>query len=333
MRKDPRKEIFVMGSHNESIVLVGGGGGVYRVARSLKHIRWNISTVQTTFDHGNHSGQLRDERGVLPPGDIRQAILALSDDAVEGTLRQLLSFRFSEKGTSSLNNATVGNILLTALEEITGSLPIAISTLCSWYGVKGKVLPVSLDHADLWVRLSDGSELGGEGNIDSRSLKDERTILSAFLRPKAHLYIGAREALVGADKIVFCPGDLFTSVIPNTLVEGFAEAVQESRAKRVCVVNLMTKKTETHKFPASRFVRTILEAIGVDNFDTVICNDPSTISRSVRKQYKSEYAEPVRIDHDALLQYTKSVLSAPLAEEAGSIVRHSSRLAGMIASL
>lgn len=321
-----------MGIHDESIVLVGGGGGVYRVARSLKHVRVNISTIQTTFDRGRHSGQLRDERGVLPPGDIRQAILALSDDKVEPTLRALLAFRFSERNGSSLDNATVGNILLTALEEITGSLPTAINTLCSWYGVRGKVFPVSLDSADVCVRLSDGSVINGEGKIDTRSPADDRTVASVFLKPEAHLFAGARDALVGADKIVFCPGDLYTSVLPNILVEGFKEAVDESRGKRIMVLNLMTKKAETHRFNASRFVRALLDSLGLDMIDVLICNDPASISKEMRKHYEKEQAAPVVVDA-GVSRHAKKIIIEPLAEEVGGILRHKSRIASIIASL
>jgi uncharacterized cofD-like protein len=145
---------------HESIVLIGGGGGVYRIAQSLKHIRPNITTIQTVFDDGGHSAQLRDERGMLPPGDLRQAILALSDDTCQPLLRQLLAFRFDHKA-SSLDGATFGNLMLTALTEISGNLPSAIEGMCQIFRVQGKVLPVSLDSAHLVVALSDGTKIEG----------------------------------------------------------------------------------------------------------------------------------------------------------------------------
>lgn len=181
-----------MGKFNENIVLVGGGGGVYRIARFLKNIRPNITTNQTVFDYGGHSARLRDERGVLPPGDIRQAILALSSDSIEPILRDLLAFRFSKRGDSSLNDATIGNLLLTALTEITGNLPAAIDAMCKLYQVQGTVLPVSLDHAHLVVTLNDGTVLKGEGDIDKRSTDDDRVITSARLEPNARIYTHMR---------------------------------------------------------------------------------------------------------------------------------------------
>ena len=321
-----------MNTTHESIVLVGGGGGVYRIARFLKFSRPNITTIQTMFDRGRHSGQLRDERGVLPAGDIRQAILALADDNTEHVLRQLLAYRFPDVKDSSLNGATVGNILIAALTDITGSLPSAINVLCEWYGVKGKVLPVSLDHADLVVKLSDGLVLKGEGNIDTRPIADPRSISAAYLEPEAHLYDCAHEALMKADKIIFCPGDLFTSMIPNVLVKGFAEAVQESPAQLIYIVNAMTKKSETHEFTASRFASTLLQYLSLRKFDVIICNN-NVFGAETLERYKQELSFPVYIDLQPLRELTDNLIVEKIAEEVGGIIRHTPRTASIIASL
>lgn len=320
-----------MGKMSESIVLVGGGGGVYRVARFLKNIRPNITTIQTVFDHGRHSGSLRDERGVLPPGDIRQAILALSDDREESTLRRLLSFRFEKRGGSSLNGATVGNILLTALTEIEGSLPEAINALCRLCGVRGSVLPVSLDDAELCVRLSDGSIVRREDNIDNRSIDDDRTIESAFLDPKAHIFTKAYDALLSADKIVLCPGDVYTSLVPNLLVDGFADALLGSNAQLIYCVNIMTKKAETHGFGIADFVRTVSEYMGGRRIDHVIFNS-QPISEVALQNYKKERAEFVAPECSNI-PYTCNLVGAPLVSEVGGVVRHHERIASVIADL
>lgn len=322
-----------MSKINESIVLVGGGGGVYRVARFLKHIRPNITTIQTVFDHGRHSGQLRDERGVLPPGDIRQAILALSDDQMESTLRKLMIYRFCEKGTSSLNNATVGNILLTALTEIEGSLPSAIHALCQLCGVRGNVLPVSLNNADLCVIFNDGTIMKGEGNIDNRSIDDERTISDVYLEPNAHIFIGAYEALVNADKIVFCPGDLYTSLVPNLLVEGFVDALLQSKAKLIYCPNIMTKKAETDGFKVDDFVRVVYKHIGGRKLDFVIFNSKSVEPVLVEK-YAVEKSYPVCLDNtNDLEEYTHNSVGQPLVDSTGAVIRHHERIASIIAGL
>ncbi|MEK7642251.1 MAG: gluconeogenesis factor YvcK family protein [Patescibacteria group bacterium] len=321
-----------MFKRNESIVLVGGGGGVYRVARFLKHLRPNITTIQTVFDHGGHSGILRDEQGVLPPGDIRQAILALSDDNMEPSLRELMGYRFGENGKSSLDKATVGNILLTALTEIEGSLPLAINTLSKLCGVQGKVLPVSLDDAELCVELSDGSLLKGEGNIDTRSIDDDRTILGAYLEPKARIFVDAYEAIVNADKIVFCPGDIYTSLIPNLLTEGFKEALAESGAKLIYCVNLMTKKAETDGYSVLDFVETVCKYAG-KSLDYAIYNSGS-IDQEVIAEYEEEKCYPVRFtssDQTLAKKWVGANLVDRVDDGNGLMIRHHERIASVIA--
>lgn len=319
-----------MSQNNESIVLVGGGGGVYRVARFLKHLRRNITTVQTVFDHGGHSGILRDERGSLPPGDIRQAILALADDNLEPTLRKLLAFRFGKKGSSSLNGATVGNLLLTALTEIEGSLPLAVTALSRLCRVQGRVLPVSLDDAELCVRLSDDSILKGEGHIDTRSIEDHRTIEEAFLEPEAQIYSRTHDALVTADKIVLCPGDIFTSLVPNLLVGGFKEALQQSKAKLIYCVNLMTKKSETEGFDVYKSVKVVHKYAG-KKIDYVIFNTEE-IDPEIVAHYAKEKAVPIRPGKEDK-NLASSWIGADLVGETGGIVRHNQRIAAIIADL
>jgi len=319
-------------SIHESIVLVGGGGGVFRIARYLKNVRPNIATIQTMFDHGGHSGGLRDEHGVLPPGDIRQAILALADDKIAHELRSLLAYRFEKNNTSSLHGATVGNIMLTALTDITGSMPAAIDVLCSWFRVRGKVLPVSLTDAELCVRLSDGTILKGEDKIDTRPIADARNISDVYLEPRANIYIGAYEVLVSADKIVFCPGDLYTSVLPNALVTGFSEAIAKSSAKLIHVVNIMTKKAETHGYSASTFTEKILQKIGRDKMDVVIVND-GAIDPEVLECYKMELAFPVVFDPEKIVTVADTFIAADLVDQEHGIVRHHQKTTSIIANI
>jgi uncharacterized cofD-like protein len=316
---------------DEKVLLIGGGGGVYRVARSLKHSRPNLTTIQTMFDHGGHSGKLRDERGALPHGDIRQAILALSDDDIEPALRILLSYRFSKQNGSSVDDVSIGNLMLTALTESYGDPITAIKAMCRIFRVKGKVLPVSLDHADLCAELSDGTKIKGEGNIDTRSHNDDRTIVSVSLEPSANIYEEAYDAIVSADKIIFCPGDLFTSLIPNSLTNGFKEAIANTKAQLIYTVNIMTKKAETPGFTASQFTKILLHHIGRDKFDFVICNS-TPIEEDIRMRYAEEKAEPVKVD-DELSNYVRKIILEDLAVQSGGIIRHNQKLTPIICSL
>jgi len=319
------------GNINEKIVLIGGGSGVYQIARALKFIRPNIVTVQTVFDSGGHSGALRDERGVLPPGDIRRAILALADEGLEQNVRALLSYRFPARNGSSLDGVNMGNLLLTALTEITGSLPQAIDEMCAWYGVKGKVLPVSLDDAHIKVKLSDGSFLLGEKYIDTRSIDDERKIVGVDLEPEAHLYVEVYEELITADKIVLCPGDLYTSLLPNMIVKGFTDALKESRGELIYIPNIMTKKSETGGFTASDFVKTVEKYLDGKKIDTVVVND-AEIPADILESYKEQKSEPVLVNGE-LEQLAKRVIKADLIDISGGIVRHHDRTASLIAEL
>ncbi len=317
----------------EKIVLIGGGGGVYRLAKALRHAypEHHITTIQTVFDSGGHSGKLRDEHGILPPGDIRRAILALSDEHIEPDLRELLSYRFTRAG-AALDDASVGNILLTALVDMHGGLIPAIEAMCRIFNVTGTVLPVSLDSAELCATLSDGSHITGEGNIDSRPFTDDRYITSVYLEPKATIYRGAYDAITHADKIVICPGDLYTSIIPNVLVDGFNRAIAERKGQLIYVMNIMTKKTETHNFKASDFAKTILSYMGCEKFDTIICNNTEILPH-LRAQYTTENAEPVNIDENTLSTYTDHIITADLADQNSDIVRHNAHVADLISEL
>jgi uncharacterized cofD-like protein len=313
----------------ERIVLIGGGGGVYRIAHFLKYIRPNITTIQTVFDDGGHSHVLRDERGMLPPGDIRQAILALSRDAGQPLLRQLLAFRFDKKKGSSLNGATFGNIMVTALTEITGDLPSAINEMCRIFGVTGTVLPVSLDNAHLSVTLSDGTVIQGEGKIDTRPISDPRTIISARLNPKAHIYISAYDAIVAADKIVFCPGDFWTSLMPNMLVDGFQDALQKTKAQTILVTNIMTKKAETDGYTSDSFAHRVCAYAGIKTIDTQLVN-MSIIPPVIKATYELELARPVVVKQTT---WATHLLVGDFADITNGIIRHNQHTVSTIADL
>lgn len=323
----------IVSKHRERIALVGGGGGVYRIAHFLKNIRPNIATVQTVFDDGGHSARLRLDHGVLPPGDIRQAILALSDESSQPLLRQLLAFRFPQKGSDAgavpSGGENMGNMMLTALTKITGSLPAAIEEMCRIFRVSGTVLPVSLDNAHLAVRLSDGTVLKSEGVIDTRPKADPRKIELAWLEPKAHIYTAAYRALVEADKIVFCPGDFWTSLIPNLLVEGFKDALKESKAKKILVTNIMTKKAETDGYDTAKFAEKLCGYAGLDALDFTLVNT-SAVPSDILERYKLEFAHPV-----AVVQTDRAgqCIAGEFADFEGGVIRHHQRVVSTIAEL
>jgi len=316
---------------NQRIVLVGGGTGVYQVVLHLKHICRNIATIQTMFDGGGYSGKLRDEIGILPPGDIVRAILAGADDSLSWSMRQLFSYRFNAPGTS-LERATWSGFTFAALCKIHhGNVINAIQEMCQIAHCKIKVLPVTVDNAHLCARLDDSSIISGEGFIDCRPRDDHRRIESVYLDPGAQLFPGAGAAIVRADKVVFCPGSLFTSVIPNALVSGFSESLEKSRARKIMVINTMTNKSETDGFKASDFARELLKRLGIEKFDAVICNR-AKIRPDLLEKYAQEQSYPVKVDRAALERCAHQVIVRNVVEQ-GEVVRHGSKLASIISEL
>lgn len=243
-------------ARKKKVVVVGGGTGAYQVLTGLKNYPIDLSAVISMCDSGGSTGRLRKELGILPPGDVRKAILALSDlPFARRTLEQVFNFRFADG--KSLSGHSVGNILLAALTQITGSMDRAIEEAARILNTSGKVLPVTLDKTNLVAVLEDGTRIFGEAKIDQNRIKPQIPIGKVYLSPKAKIFEGAEKVLKEADLIILGPGDLYTSIVPTLLVEGFNKAVSKSKARVVYVVNLLTKKGETDGFAASDFVKII----------------------------------------------------------------------------
>ncbi|OGY23543.1 MAG: hypothetical protein A2Y57_01645, partial [Candidatus Woykebacteria bacterium RBG_13_40_7b] len=267
------------------------------------------------------SGRLRDEFGQLPPGDVRQALVALSpNDRASLTLRQLFNYRFS-KG-EGLEGHSFGNLFLAALTEITGGTDKALAEAGRILGIRGKVYPVTLTNSNLVARLEDGSEIFGEANIDVRKVKPEVKIDYVYLDPKAYAYPEVLKEIETADVIVLGPGDLYTSVVPNLLVDGIVDAINFSRAKKVYICNLMTKEGESDGFSASDFVKEIRTYLEEGKLDYVVVNKGTLPERMV-KRYEKEKAIPVEADIDQVKKLTKEVIAKPLVA-AGTLLRHDS---------
>jgi uncharacterized cofD-like protein len=245
----------------KKIVVIGGGTGTYQVLSGLKKYPVDLSAVISMCDSGGSTGRLRRELGILPPGDVRRAILALSDlPFAQKTLEELFDFRFNVG--IALGGHSVGNILLAALTQITGSMDKAIDEAARILHSNGKVFPVTLDKSNLVAVLQDGTRVYGETNIDRRNIKPELKIKSVYLTPKARVFDKAAKAIYASDIIILGPGDLYTSIIPTLLVKGVVDAIDKSNAVLVYVLNLMTKKGETDGFYGTDFVSEITKYLG-----------------------------------------------------------------------
>ena len=311
------------------LVRIGGGSSGYTLLRALKQHPFEITAVVNMFDSGGSTGVLRDEFGVLPPGDIRRALAALADGEHSEILRDLFNYRFKEGG--SVSGHSFGNLFLTALASIYGSDLEGIRKASELLHVKGTVVPVSVDSSHIHAILADGTEIVGETNIDIPKHDGSVRIDRVFLEPAARLLPEAAASIRDADIIVMGPGDLYTSVIPNLLVDGMKEALASTKGKTIIVCNLMTKWGETHGFSASDMVRELLRYSGLPRFDVAIVNT-GVMSPQLLETYARGNQFPMRVD-DALTNLVGSVVARDLVSD-GDIARHDGeKLATIIASL
>jgi uncharacterized cofD-like protein len=317
-------------SPKKKIVVIGGGTGSFVVLRGLKKYPFDITAVVTMFDSGGSSGVLRDEFGILPPGDARRCLIALSEGEKEATLRNLFNFRFDNE-ESSLHGHNFGNLLITALTHIKTNEAEAIKEAGELLNIQGRVLPVSLNTAHLCAELEDGSIIEGETNIDIPAHNGELKIKRAFLKPEAYVFEETAKAILEAEYILISPGDLYTSIIPNFLVSGVSEAIKESGARTVYILNLMTKWGETHGFKASDFARTALSYARLSFFDYIICNTKS-FPEKLKRAYITEKKHPVTIDED-LKKYTKRLIAEDVYDDAFILRHDSDKLGAIIAGL
>ncbi len=268
-----------MQNKNQKIVTIGGGTGSFTVLSGLKKLPLEITAIVSMADDGGSSGLLRDELGVLPPGDIRQCLVALSKSS--DTMRELFNYRYSNGGLTGHN---FGNIFLSTLEKVTDNFNEAIVEAGKILNIKGKVVPVTLTKVKLVAKLISGKILLGENRIDKASLTGLKKI---YLKPKAKVNPEAVKAIRQADKIIINPGSLYTSIIPNLLVDGVVQAIIESKAKRIYICNLMNKAGQTDDFTVLDFLSKIEEYLSPGLIDCIIYNKKRP-DKSLLKKYSSE---------------------------------------------
>ena len=250
----------------KKVVVIGGGTGNFAVLRGLKNYDVHLSAIVSMADDGGSTGVLRDELGVLPPGDVRQCIVALSDSS--RLMRSLMNYRFENGG---LGGHSFGNLLLSALEKVTGSFERAVEEVGRIMLMRGKVLPVTTNQTRLKMVLQDETVLEGEKEIYlSRAI--DKGYKSIYLDPFPTANPEALDEILNADLIVIGPGGLYTSIIPNLLVDGVVDALLASDAKKVFVANLMNRKGQTTDFTVSQYLKEIGKFIGEDIFSKVIVN-------------------------------------------------------------
>jgi len=307
------------------IVAIGGGTGLSTLLHGLKPFaphEADITAVVTVTDDGGSSGRLRREFDVTPPGDIRRCMVALSED--EALLSKLFQYRFAEG--RGLKGHSFGNLFLTALTNLTGDFAKAVRVSSEVLASRGRIYPSTSENVVLEAELENGAIVSGETRIS----KSRRRIRRLHLVPSTCKPLtDTLRAIEAADLITFGPGSLFTSVIPNVLVQGISSAIQRSPALKAYFVNLMWQPGETIGFAASDHVAAIREHAGVDLLDVVVVNT-TPIRPAQRRKYAAEQAQPVVNDMPKLDAIHVEVVGADLLAD-GSIVRHDSETAGAIA--
>ncbi len=305
----------------KKIVTVGGGTGSYTVLSGLKNLK-NVClyAIVSMADNGGSTRILRDELGVLPPGDVRQCLVALSEHTE--TVRKLMNYRFSDNGT--LKGHSFGNILLAALEKVTGDFSKGVEVASEILKVRGKVVPVTRNQAELCALLPGGRRVCGHIEIGRTNLR-KLGLKKIFYKQKVVLNDKARSALLKADYVLIGPGDYYESIVPNLIVSGFREAVGKSGARFILPVNLTNKKTHTKGWKASDYVRDIEEYLG-RKVDIILINSESP-SRAQVKRYKLKEGDGVLIEDDLGLDpraVRKPLLSHLFFDHIRSFIRHDS---------
>lgn len=275
------------------VVVIGGGTGTFVALKGLKEHALDLTAIVTMADSGGSNKRIRDEFGLLPTSDIRQCFVALSDEnGGAGLMRKLFMYRF-EKG-QGIAGMTFGNLFMAALADILGSQAEAIRQTRRVLRIKGKVIPVSYTDTNLSARYEDGRIVREEHLIDEPEHDGTIRIKEVFLTPKARATPEALEAITSADLVVLGPGDLYTSLIPNLLVEGIPKALATTHASVVYVLNLMTKYGQTYQYTARDHLNTLEHYIG-RIIDTVLVNTGSIPKRAL-EVYKKSHEVPVRDD-------------------------------------
>lgn len=310
------------------VVVIGAGTGTFTILSALKYYARDITAIVNMSDDGGSTGILRDELGALPPGDVRQCLVALSES--DDKLRYLFNYRFDE---GTFGGHSFGNIFLTALEKTTGSFAEAVRTAGEILKISGRVIPVTLQNVKLVLTEPNGTVIEGEYKIVESRFSTKHPNLS--LKPNATLNPEAKKAIESADIIVIAPGNLYTSLAPTLMVKGISEALAHTSAKLVYVSNLVTKPGQTDDFKVHDYASEIERFIGGKHLDYVIYNNRQPGARLLKKYAQAgEYAvevDPAKLENahyqsigEALISDTIPKLKPSEQRIPRTLIRHDS---------
>ena len=298
------------------IAAIGGGHGLSSMLRGLKRYTKYITAIVTVADDGGGSGMLREDLGMLPPGDIRNCIMALAN--TEPTMERLLNYRFTE---GSLTGQSFGNLFLAAMNGISGSFDEAVHRMGDVLAITGRVLPVTNQDVHLEAEFADGSRCLGESKIFyAKKLNDCRIRQVRLVPEHPKALQDSIDAILNADIIVIGPGSLYTSIIPNFLVDGISEAIRASGAVRAYVLNIMTQDGETDGYTGEDHVRAILEHAGGGVIDVCIANS-AKVPEKWLAPYRQEGVDQIALDRAEIEALGVALREFPLCLP-GRYIRH-----------
>lgn len=310
-----------MATVKQKIVTFGGGTGHFSLLRGLVELNQPelITAIVGTWDSGGSSGRLRTELGVLPPGDMRQCLLALMEDLKQRQVAQKLFDDRLADIPGPLRGHSLGNLISARLEHIYKGADRGIEAERLLFRIKARVCPVSISELNLMAKLEGGEELEGEATIDLRAEKSDynpkKRITRIYFETNADPNPQAIQAILDAEKIIFSAGDLYTSILPHLLVGGIKEAIEQSKAKVILILNLMTKMGETDNFKASDYLKAFTYYLGRnDRIDYMITNE-NNMDAEILKVYKKDKQQPVAVDEETCKKIAPKtkIVKKPLA--------------------
>lgn len=299
------------------ITAIGGGTGLSTMLRGLKKYTKNLTAVVTVADDGGGSGVLRRDIGMPPPGDIRHCMESLAN--VEPIMERLLTYRFQE---GSLAGQSFGNLILAALNGVTGSFEEAVAQMSQVLAITGRILPVTSADVQLEAVFENGAWVVGESKISSFKKEQDCRIAHVALLPERPAALpAALQAIREADLILMGPGSLYTSVIPNLLVEGVVEAICRSEALKIYVCNIMTQEGETEGYTAADHVDALLSHGAPGLVDLCLANS-APVRPGLVEKYREEDAAPILVDRERIRAMGLELEEYPVASEGGDYARH-----------
>lgn len=299
------------------IVTIGGGTGLSVLLRGLKRYTSNLTAVVTVADDGGSSGMLREGMGMLPPGDIRNCVVALAN--TEPILESLMQYRFKE---GQLKGQNFGNLFIAALNDICGSFDEAIKEISNVLAVTGKVLPVTLEDMVLFAELEDGTVIKGESQIPIKQQTTNQRIKKVFIKPtNCKALPDAIEEIQNADAIILGPGSLYTSIIPNLLVKDISKAISRTNAMKIYVSNIMTQQGETIGYTLGDHINAIYSHADKVSIDYSIVNN-GPIPEYLLERYRTENATPVKIDYNVIRDMNINVIEGNFVSIEKDYLRH-----------